>query len=601
MRILIAALLAGLPVMAQTYTINTVAGGLPAGFSPGPGDGGPATLAALAIPLNDVASDGFGNIYIASGNLVRKVSPAGIISTIAGGGDSVSDFVPATQAAIAPAALASAANGTLYLADTAFGVSRIRRIDLTGVITTVAGGSCCDQGDGGQAISAYLGNVLGLALDVSGNLYIAENLLGSGLIRKVANNGIITTVAGGGPCCAPGEGALATSVNLFSPSGIAVDYTGNLFIAEFGGNRIREVSGGAIHTVAGNGDPQDSGDGGPAARSGVSNPWHIAIDSGITGGDILITEPAASRVRRIAADGVITTVSGNGSDGFSGDGGSAASAQVGAPMGIASAGNGVFYLADSWDQVGRARSLTPSAIRPIVGPGGVVPVFSDSSVIQSGSWVSIYGTNLAASTTIWNGDFPASLGNTSVTVDGKPAYLWFVSPGQINFQVPDDSTVGSVKITVTTLAGSFTANVTLAPYAPSFSLLNNKYPAAIVATPGFPGNSGNGYDLIGPSGAFAFTTRPVRAGETLVLYGVGFGPTNPPVPSGRLFSGAAPSGITPQVTIGGVPAPVTFAGIVQAGLFQLNVQVPNVPGGDQPLLATVGSASTPPNVLVTVK
>jgi uncharacterized protein (TIGR03437 family) len=426
-------------------------------------------------------------------------------------------------------------------------------------------------------------------------------MLGNDLVREVTLNGIITTVAGGGPCCAPNEGGPATGVSLFSPTGVAVDGAGNLYIAEYGGNRVREVSGGAIHTVAGTGVAEDSGDGGLSTRAGVSQPWHVAVDAGLSVGAILISQISSARVRLLASSGNITTAAGNGAEGFSGDGGPAVSATLGMPTGIGSAGNGVFYLADDAGGIGRVRSLTPSLVRPLVSPGGVVPVFSSTPVIESGSWVSIYGSNLATATTLWGGDFPISLGETSVTVNGKPAYLWFVSPGQINFQAPDDSTLGSVKVTVTTTAGSFSAPVTLNSYAPSFSLLNNRYPAAIVLTPGSGGNSGGGYDVIGPSGAFGFATRPVRRGETLVLYGVGFGPTNPVVPAGGVFSGAAASLARPQVTIGGIPTVVTFAGIVQAGLFQLNVQVPNVSSGDQPLAAMVGGAATPSGVFITVQ
>ena len=154
---------------------------------------------------------------------------------------------------------------------------------------------------------------------------------------------------------------------------------------------------------------------------------------------------------------------------------------------------------------------------------------------------------------------------------------------------------------MTTAAGSSTSTVTLEHYAPSFSIFNAKYAAAIVITPGAPGNSGNGYDYIGPSGGLPFTSRPVKAGETVVLYGVGFGPTTPPVPAGAAYSGAAPVRVLPMVTIGGVPATVSFAGIVQAGLFQLNVIVPSAGSGDRALLASVGGVTTPANVFLTLQ
>jgi uncharacterized protein (TIGR03437 family) len=249
-------------------------------------------------------------------------------------------------------------------------------------------------------------------------------------------------------------------------------------------------------------------------------------------------------------------------------------------------------------------TLNPGALPnpPSISSNGIVPVYSSSSTIEAGSWVSIYGTGLAASSTTWTGDFPTSLGGTSVTINGKYAYLWFVSPTQINLQAPDDTATGTVAVTVTTASGTASSTVILGPYAPSFSMLSATYPAAIVLTPGSPGNSGGGYDIIGPAGAFSFPTRPVKAGETLILYGVGFGPTDPPVPAGRVFSGpAAFSPSFPTVTIGGVTAAVTFSGIVEAGLFQLNVVVPTLSTGDQPLIAQIGGLTTPANVHLTIQ
>jgi uncharacterized protein (TIGR03437 family) len=243
---------------------------------------------------------------------------------------------------------------------------------------------------------------------------------------------------------------------------------------------------------------------------------------------------------------------------------------------------------------------TALATVPVITPGGVVPIDSSSTTIEPGSWISIYGNNLAATTTLWNGNFPTALGDTAVSIDGKLAYIWYVSPTQVNVQAPDDTATGTVPVVLTTPYGSFSSTVTLGAYAPSFSLLNSKYVTAIVPTSG-PGNSGNGYDIIGPVGAFSFSTRPVKAGETVVLYGVGFGPTNPPVPAGKLVSGAAPSPVFPSVTIGGVPATVKFSGIVEAGTFQLNIVVPALGSGDELLQATIGGMTTQSNVFIAVQ
>ena len=244
---------------------------------------------------------------------------------------------------------------------------------------------------------------------------------------------------------------------------------------------------------------------------------------------------------------------------------------------------------------------TTLAAPPAIAPGGVVSLDSSLNTAEPSSWISIYGTNLAPYEELWNGDFPNTLASVSVTIDSKPAYLWFVSPTQINLQVPDDAKTGSVSVVVNTLAGTATSTVTLASFAPSLSLLNAKYPAAIVLTPGEPGNSGGGYDIIGPTGAFSYATRPVKAGETISFYGVGFGPTNPSIPAGQPFSGSAPLTTIPKVTIGGLPAVITYAGLIEAGLYQLNVVVPAAGSGDQPIVATVNNAATQSAIFVTLQ
>ena len=241
----------------------------------------------------------------------------------------------------------------------------------------------------------------------------------------------------------------------------------------------------------------------------------------------------------------------------------------------------------------QALSITiAGAGSPLITPGGIGPVYSSSSTIQPGSWVTIYGTNLASATKVWDGDFPATLGGVSVTINGKAAYLWFVSAGQINLQAPGDTATGLVDVVVTNAIGSTTAKVTLAPASPSFSLLGDaaRHLAGVILTPAGNGAYGGGtYDLAGPVGGFAFNTRPVRAGETLILYGVGFGPTTPAVAAGRIFSGAAATQSPVTVTIGGVSAPVAFAGITAAGLYQFNITVPANTGlGDKAVVATIG-------------
>jgi uncharacterized protein (TIGR03437 family) len=155
---------------------------------------------------------------------------------------------------------------------------------------------------------------------------------------------------------------------------------------------------------------------------------------------------------------------------------------------------------------------------------------------------------------------------------------------------------------VTSSLGTAFSTVTLAQFAPSFSLLDNKHVAGIILTPNGSGAYGGGaYDIVGPVGAFPYATRPVNPGETLILYGVGFGPTNSPVPAGVSFSGAAAAANQITMSIGGVNVPISFAGISYTGQYQFNVVVPSAPGGDQPIIASVGGVQSPANFVVTVQ
>jgi len=156
----------------------------------------------------------------------------------------------------------------------------------------------------------------------------------------------------------------------------------------------------------------------------------------------------------------------------------------------------------------------------------------------------IYGPNLAATATTWNGDFPLSLGGTNVEINGTPAYIWFVSPGQINVQAPSLTATGSVPVTVTTAGGTATSTVNLAQIPPMFSLLDASHVAGIILRSNGSGAYGGGtYDIVGPTGnSLGYATVAAKAGDTGELFGVGFGPTKPTVPAGVPFSASAPRG-----------------------------------------------------------
>ncbi len=257
------------------------------------------------------------------------------------------------------------------------------------------------------------------------------------------------------------------------------------------------------------------------------------------------------------------------------------------------------------DVIGYDLAAPPSG-SPVISPFGVVPVFSKATAIQPGSWASIYGSNLSNVRASWKGDFPTELGGTTVAVNGKAAYLWFVSPGQINFQAPDDTTAGPVNVTVTTSGGNSTSTVTLAPASPSFSLLDAAHVAAVILRTDGSGTYGagaNSYDIVGPTGtSLGYTTIAAKAGDSVVVFGVGFGPTNPFEFAGRSFAGAA-STISPvKVQINNTVVTPSFAGLSSAGLYQINLTIPAGAGsGDVPLVAIVDGASTQATVVLSLQ
>jgi uncharacterized protein (TIGR03437 family) len=243
-------------------------------------------------------------------------------------------------------------------------------------------------------------------------------------------------------------------------------------------------------------------------------------------------------------------------------------------------------------------------VPPTINAGGVVPLYSSSTTIQPGSWVSIFGSNLAATATTWKGDFPTSLGGTSVTIDGKPAYLWYVSPSQINLQAPDDTARGPVNVMVTTAGGSVISTVILGEFGPSFNLLDGKHVAGIILRSDGSGAYGGGtYDIVGPTGtSLGYKTVAAKSGDLLELFGIGFGPTSPPVLAGQLYSGAAATANPVSLSINNVTINPSFAGLTSTGLYQLNVTLPAGLGtGDVPLHAMVGGVQTPSSVVLSVQ
>ncbi len=340
--------------------IQSIAG---TGAEAGSGNGALARSAALDHPVA-VAVEPSGAVLFIDANRVQRVTEQGTIVTVAGTIESgyAGDGGPATSARLdAPQALAVRGDGSIFIADTAN--NRIRRVDPHGVITTVAGtGDPTFSGDGGPAVDAGLDAPAGVAVGFGGRLLIADS--GNNRIREVSDTGIITTFAGTGDVGYLGDGGPATSAEFDRPQGIAVDAEDDVFIADTVNDRIRKVdSDGLITTVAGDGVRGFAGDGQEATQAAIdlaTGPFNsagqaIAVDSSL---DLFIADALNNRIRRIDVHGVITTVAGDGEEGYSGDQGPATGARLDLPLGVAVAQDGAVYIADSGDN--RIRRVSPS-------------------------------------------------------------------------------------------------------------------------------------------------------------------------------------------------------------------------------------------------
>jgi uncharacterized protein (TIGR03437 family) len=580
-------------------TTKLIAGNGPDGFS---GDDGPATFASLNTPQG-LAVDSAGNIYVADyGNhRVRKIDTTGTINTIAGNGhvQFSGDNGPATAAGIDPFDIALDGVGDLLVVDQYN--NRIRKIAPNNTITTVVGtGVAGYSGDGGPAAEALLYLPSGIAMDRSGNMYIAD--AGNSVVRRVTSNGLITTIAGNGTLTpSAGDGGPATAAQL-NPFSVAVDAAGNVYVTDLFNDHVRlltpeVVKPASMSIVSGNGQSAMVGE-------NLAAPLVLKIadstGAGIPGVVVTFTvSPAgAATVQPAAAitlnDGTVTATVTLGSNP--------------GPFTITAASYALPNLTFT------ATALASNS--PSIAAGGITSAGLSNpavKVLSPNAIVTVFGTNFAPAGTakqagLVKGQLPTNLAGVCVEFGTVAAPIFAVYPTQINVQVPS---VAPGNVPVQVITGCDTAQAVASPpvsmpaqaTAPEFFYFTttasgaNPIAAINAVTGGYVGAAG----LIGGA-----TFTPAKTGDYLTLFATGFGATNPAFAPGVLPSGTAPVTAPVSITFGGVTlsqSDILYVGVSQfAGLYQVNIQVPaGVLDGNQPLVITVGGVASPADAYVTVQ
>jgi uncharacterized protein (TIGR03437 family) len=554
------------------YRISRIAGNGAYGFS---GDGGPAEQSLLDSPVS-VALDSASNLYVAdSGNYrLRKITPDGTISTVAGTGASTysGDGGPALSAGLGGfiSGIAVDRQGNLYLAVES--AHRIRMITPDGTISTIAGtGTAGYSGDGGPALAAMINQPLGVVVDSAGTVYVADN--GNNCIRKIVA-GMISTFAGqcGSPAGLQGNGGPATSALLDNPQAVAVDTAGDVYIVDWGGD-LRKVSNGIITEIT---------------DFHRGNPQSLATDSA---GSLYFAD--VGWVGKVT-NHLMTPIAGNASlsSCCTPGNGMAGTSTILFGSGIAVDAGGKVYLAGGGGyNRNYVWSLTPTSGPPVaaITPGGVVNAAGfGPGPVAPGSIATVFGSfavNLGDPATAP----PLATIRSGLSIQFQTpgilsAPLFYVSAEQVNLQIPWElAGQTSVKASAV-LNGNAGPSQTLAlaPFAPGIFAVNANGQGAVVDS---------SYRLVD-------LTNPTTAGNAIQIFCTGLGAVTNPPPSGNPASGTTLSLTTsnPTVTIGGVDAPVLFSGLAPGaiGEYQVNVQVPPgiTPGTAVPLTVSIGGVSS---------
>jgi len=580
-------LIASGSLFAQQYTINTVAGTGSAGWS---GDLGPALSAQFNTPTR-VALDSSGNIYLTDlGNSsIREVFTNGTVNSVTGNGSPgfSGDGGSGIGAQLAsPHDIAIDSSNNLYIADT--GNARIRIVSH-GTINTFAGSTHGVEGgslgDGGPATKAQLITPTGVAVDKSGNVYIAD--IGNATVRKVSPNGTITTFAGTGFLsfgAFQGEGGPATQALLGMPYSLTVDSAGNLYIVDIGLSRLFRIGAdGLIHTVVANFPAQN-----------------CAVDAA---GNIYVADYSENIVQKILANGTELWIGGDGVSGYAGDGGPGTIASMGEPYGVTVDPSGNVIVAEGQSAVIRKLSPVPfsigaisnaATIQPFVAPASGV---GDATVpISAGEIVTLFGTglgpgSLTVNTPGANGYFGTQVAGTTVSIGGTLAPIIYASSSFVSAIVPYEiNGLTSASVFVNYQGQKSVAiTVPVAPSAPGIFTANA---------------SGTGPALaVALNGVLNSASNPAKVGDFLIFYETGEGQTSPAGVDGKPATAPYPAPVqTVTATVNGLSAVVNYAagapGFV-AGVMQVNLQVPTgVLPGTAEVKVTVGNLTSPPVTIV---
>ena len=538
-----------------------------------------------------------GNLYVADSGThrVRRISAGGQIVTLAGSGISgfLDNVAPGIAQLYSPAAVAADGPARIFVADTSN--NRVRQIFPASLVRTTAGSGGPGLGaDGRAALETPLHGPRGLASGGRGELYISDTLGHRVMIQLPS--GVLLTVAGNASAGFGGDGGRAELAQLSAPSGIAADGAGNLYIADTGNHRIRKVdAAGVITTVAGNGKDAFAGDGGPALDASLSFPRAIAADGN---GNVYIADTGNHRLRRVTADGIISTIAGTSEPGFSGDGAFALQAQLNAPEGILIDGSGNLWVSDTGNH--RVRKLVPLTAAPVEIAEAVV-VNAASMLpgpVAPGAMVAVFAPKIGPErpepgSLDANGVLRTRLADTEVLFNGEPAPLFYAQSNQVNAQAPYGIAARGVAQVEVRVAGELRARaaVVVAASAPAIFTLSGGRGAAVA---------------VNQDGTLNSESNPAARGSAVTLFATGEGLTDPGAVAGRPASPPFSRPLLPVIlTMGGSEAEVLYAGQAPgfAGLMQVNARVPSgfVPPGLLPLELTVGGAASQPGVTIAVR